>query len=352
MTLSEVQPPSYMQALTNHSAETMRTAQAAFMGEHSVAGGFSGRGGVHPDMGNRMQVIQTGSPSMAVTVRSGMTFIAGTEGSKQGMYLCLNDADKTISVAAAPGPGLSRKDIVQVRVRDAAYSGGSNDWLIEVKTGTPAATSTEVAPANDANGITIAVISIGPSQPSITNANIQMFAPYAHAVGGYTEVNNAFFFPPSATLRPGQRAHRLDNDSSWIWNGTLSVWEAVPTITQGTYTPSTPAGFNLGATGTKQGFYRLMNGPRMCFWSVEFNFNGAGSTVPSGPTFSVDLPPGVPSAVQGSGAGNFDWTNRALVWRALAGSTTVLCKTADNNVLTAGFAPSPSYMHLGGWYMY
>jgi hypothetical protein len=268
------------------------------------------------------------------------------------MYYCTNDADTTKSVAAAPGVGQSRKDIVQARVRDSQYSGGANDWLLEVKTGTAAATGTEVAPNNDANGITIAIISIGPGATGITNSNIQMFAPYAHAVGGYAEANNAFLMPPSGTIRPGQRVHRLDNDSSWVWNGTSGVYEAVPTVTQGTYTPSTPSGFNLGATGTKQGFYRLLNGARICFWSVEFNFNGAGSTVPAGPTFSIDLPPGVPSAVQGSGAGNFDWQNRALVWRALPGSTQVFCKTADNGVLTGGFAPSPSYMHLGGWYMY
>src|ERR1051326_9034594 len=119
--MPEIQPPSFMQARTDHSAETMRTAQAAFMGEHSVAGGFGGRGGVHPDVANRMQVIQTGSPSMAVIVRSGVVFLAGTEGSQQGMYVCRNDADKTISVAAAPGAGLSRKDIVQARVRDSQY---------------------------------------------------------------------------------------------------------------------------------------------------------------------------------------------------------------------------------------
>lgn len=350
--MTEIQPASFYQARTDHSAEVMRMAQAAMMGEHNIAGGFSGRGGIHPESGNRMQVTQTGSPSMAVIVRSGTVFLAGSEGARQGMYVCHNDADKTISVAAAPGAGQSRKDIVQARVRDAQYSGSNNDWLLEVKTGTPASTGTEVAPANDANGLTLAIISIGPSQSSIVNANILMFAPYAHSVGGYGEIGNPFLFPPSGSIRPGQRIHRTDNEVSYLWNATLGQWNAIPTVTEGTYTPSTPSGWTLGATGTKAGYYKLFPGIRMCFFSAEFNFNGAGGAVAAGPTFNMDLPPGVPAVAQGSGAGNFDWANRALVWRVLNGSSVALCKTADNAVLTNGFAPSPSYLHIGGWYLY
>lgn len=350
--MAEILPPGFMQGRTDHSAEVMRMMAAAHMGEHNVGGGFAGRGGVHPESGNRLNVTQTGSPSMAVIVRSGTVFLAGSEGARQGLYICHNDADKTISVATAPGAGQSRIDIVQARVRDAQYSGASNDWLLEVKTGTPASTGTQVAPTNDANGLTIALINIGPSQSSITNANIVWFAPYAHALGGYAEVQNPFLMPPSGTLRPGQRVHRSDNEVSYIWNATSGTWNAIPTVTEGTYTPATPASFNLGATGTKAGYYKLFPGIRMCFFSVEFNFNGAGGTVPAGPTFSVDLPPGIPAAAQASGAGNYDWGNRGLVWRGLNGSSSVLVKPTDSAVLTAAFAPSPSYMHVGGWYLY
>lgn len=348
--MAEVLPPAFMQARSDHSAETMRLLTAAFMGENNIGGGLNGRGGVHPGIGNRMAVTQTGSPTMAVIVRSGGIFLAGTEGATQGLYFCENNADKTMSVAAAPGAGLSRIDIVQARVRDSQYSGGLNDWILEVKTGTAA--SSPVAPNNDANGLTIAIINVGPSVPSINNGNIVWFAPYAHALGGYLEANNAFYFPPVGTVRPGQRAHRIDTDVSYIYNATDNLWDPVPVVRQGAYTPSLPSGFNMGATGTRTGQYKLMPSIRMAFFSANFYFNGAGSVVPAGPTFSVDLPPGIPSAEMCSGAGNFDWSNRGLVWRGLNGSSTVLVKTADSNALTTGFAPSPSYLHVGGWYQY
>lgn len=348
--MATLQPPSFMQARTDHSAEVMRLHAATMFGEHPLAGGFLTRGGVHPEHGNRMLVTQTGSPTMAVIVKSGTVVLPGTEGGKQGVYVCHNDADVTLSVAAAPGPGTSRIDIVQARVRDAAYSGGNNDWILEVKTGTAAASP--VAPNNDANGITIAIINVAASVSSINNGNIVWFAPYVHALGGYAEANNNFYLPPSGTIRPGQRAHTLHNEVSQIWNATNGQWDVIPTVQQGTYTPATPSGFNLGASGTKAGFYKLINSIRMCFWSVEFNFNGASGTVPAGPTFVIDLPPGITPAQQGSGAGNYDFGNRGLIWRALPGGSQVLVKTSDSAVMTAGFAPSPSYMHVGGWIIY
>ncbi len=348
--MATVQPPSFMQGRTDHSAEVLRMHSAAMFGEHPLAGGFLTRGGVHPEHGNRMQVTQTGSPTMAVVVRSGTVVLPGTEGGKQGVYICHNDADVTLSIAAAPGPGTSRIDIVQAKVRDAAYSGGSNDWILEVKTGTAAASP--VAPNNDANGITLAIVNVASGQSSVNNGHIVWFAPYVHAVGGYAEAPNDFYIPPTGTVRPGQRVHTLHNEVSQIYNSTANRWDVVPTVQQGAYTPGTPSGFNLGATGTKAGFYKLIASIRLCFWSVEFNFNGAGGTVPAGPTFNIDLPPGIVPTQQGSGAGNYDFGNRGLVWRALPGGSQVLVKTTDSAVMTAGFAPSPSYMHVGGWIIY
>lgn len=345
-----VQPPAFMQARSDHSAETMRLHSSAMLGGHPLAGGFIPRGGVHPEHGNRLLVTQTGSPTMAVIVKSGTAFLPGTEGGKQGVYVCHNDADVTLSISASPGPGTSRIDIVQAKVRDSAYSGGNNDWVLEVKTGTAAASP--VAPNNDANGITLAIVNVGASVSSINNGNIVWFAAYQSALGGYVEANNDFYKPPSGTIRPGQRVHTLHNEVSSIWNQTDGQWDAVPTVRQGTYTPNTPSGFNLGVSGTKAGFYKLIPSIRMAFWSAEYNFLGTGSTVPAGPTFAVDLPPGIVPTQQGSGTGNLDWQNRGLVWRALPGGSQVLVVTSDKQVMAGGFAPSASYMHIGGWVIY
>lgn len=348
--MATVQPPAFMQARNDHSAETMRLHSAALLGSHPLAGGFVSRGGVHPEHGNRMQVTQTGSPSMAVIVRSGTCFLPGTEGGKQGVYICHNDADVTLSIAAAPGPGLSRIDIVQARVRDSAYSGGSNDWVLEVKTGTAA--GSPVAPNTDANGITLAIVNVGASVSSINNGNIVWFAAYQAALGGYIEANNDFYKPPSGTIRPGQRVHTLHNEVSSIWNATDGQWDVIPTVRQGTWTPTTPSGFNLGATGSKTGQYKMIPSIRMAYFSANYYFNGAGSTIPAGPTFSVDLPPGIVPTEQATGTGVLDWGNRGLVWRALNGGSQVLVVTSDKLVLTGGFAPSASYMNINGWVQY
>jgi hypothetical protein len=348
--MAEINPPGFMQARNDHSAEVLRSAHTSLMGGHPLGGGFATRGGVHPEHGNRLAVTQTGSPTMAVVVRQGTVFIQGTEGGNQGAYVCKNDADKTIAVAAAPGPGLNRIDIVQARVRDQTYSGVNNDWVLEVKTGTPA--GSPVAPNADANGMAIALIQVNSGVTSINTGNITWVAPYANGLGGYMEVPNLFYLPPSGTIRPGQRAHQLNDDVSKIWNGTAGVWEVVPTIREGTYTPSVPSGFNFGATGTRNGYYKVIPSIRMIHFSAVFTFNGAGSTVPAGPTFQLDVPPGFPTADFCSGIGYYDWGLRAMWWRGVPGGAQVQVRTSDNGVLTNGFTPGFSHMEYNGWYRY
>jgi hypothetical protein len=287
---------------------------------------------------------------MAVVVRQGTVFIQGTENGSQGVYVCHNDNDVTLSVNAAPGAGQSRIDIVQARVRDSQYSGGNNDWVLEVKAGTAAASP--VAPATDANGVAIALINVASSATSILSGNITWLAPYANALGGYIEVPGAFYYPPAGTIRPGQRIHDLSTESSKIWNSTAAAWETVPTIQTGTYTPGTPSGVNLGATGSKSGSYKVIPSIRMIFFSAIFQFNGAGSAMPAGPTLIVDFPPGFPPSELCSGAGWFDWGVKPLGWRGLPGGTQLQLKASDNVAFLTNFTPGFTWLHVGGWYPY
>jgi hypothetical protein len=348
--MAEVNPPAFLQGRGDHSAEVTRLMVSSMLGEHAAGGGFGGRGGVHPDHGNRMQVTQTGSPSMAVVVRSGTVFVPGSQGAKQGMYVCHNDADKTVAIGAAPGPGQSRIDIVQARVRDAAYSGASNDFLIDVKAGTAAPTGTQVMPSADANAVILAFVTINNGMSSITNANITWWAPYAHSVGGYTEVANSFYNPPSATIRPGQRIHNLSTQTSYLWNSTSGTWEAVVTARVGTYTPSVPSGFNLGATGARTGRYRLLPQLGLCYFSADFKFEGAGWSVPAANNFNVDLPPGIPPSGWASGSGFYDWQNRGLWWRCLTGASTAFVATTTGGNMASG--TGTIYMAINGFYPY
>ena len=350
--MTALQPPAFMQARSDHSAEVLRKAILTMFGSHAVGGGFTTRGGVQPEHGNRMNVTQTGSPSMAVIVKQGTCVIQGTESGNQGVYVCHNDADVTLTVPTAPGPGQSRIDIVQARVRDAAYSGGNNDWVLEVKAGTAAATGTQVAPNTDANGIALALINVGPSVTSINNGNIVWFAAYLNALGGYIEAPNTFYHPPVGTVRSGQRVHTTNDEISKIWNATLSTWDKIDTVQEGTYTPGTPSGFNLGATGSKAAFYKLHPAIRMIYFSATFQFNGAGSAVPAGPTFFVDLPPSLPPSDYCQGSGWYDWGVRPLGWRGIPGNSQIQVKSTDGATYLTNFTPGFTWLNVAGWYPY
>src|SRR5688572_10261808 len=96
------------------------------------------RCGVHPSLGNKLQVTQTGSPSMAVLVKSGVAWLPGSISSTQGSYGVMNDADVTLSITAAHAT-LPRIDRVVFKVEDSQYAGVANTSSVVVVTGTAAA---------------------------------------------------------------------------------------------------------------------------------------------------------------------------------------------------------------------
>ena len=121
---------------------------------------------------------------------------------------------------------------------------------------------------------------------------------------------------------------------------------------EGTYTPNTPSGFNMGATGSKQGYYKVIPSLRMIYFRAVYQFNGAGSVIPAGPTTLIDLPPGFPAADFFSCDGYLDWGLRGLWGRGTPSGSQVQVRTSDNAAMTSGFAPSFSHMAVNGWYPY
>src|SRR5258708_6781081 len=180
--MTVINPPGFLQnAGATHTAEQMRDHFALLTAGRISSGSLIPRGGVNIALGNSLSVTQTGSPSMAVIVRSGLASIPGSEGAKQGVYSVLNDGDVTLSIAAAHAT-LNRIDIVCFKVEDQGYSGSNNLSSLVVVTGTPA--SSPAAPSAPPNSIVLAQVSIVALDTSITNGEITDKRFYFAATGG------------------------------------------------------------------------------------------------------------------------------------------------------------------------
>ncbi|MGN6724103.1 MAG: hypothetical protein ACTHJM_15965 [Marmoricola sp.] len=161
-------------------------------GSHSAALFRQAVSSVVPNGGGLVQtgdlaVTQTGTPSMAVVVGVGRAWVpgtnvanfSGTTYSAQAQYFALNDANVTLTIAAAD-PTNPRIDIVCLTVNDSQYTGSTNNAALQVITGTPA--PTPAAPAAPANTLVLAQVSVAANAPSIINANISAPTTPLHAI--------------------------------------------------------------------------------------------------------------------------------------------------------------------------
>lgn len=148
-------PPSYMEA-GDYSAREDRLLTDTLVPIPGVVDG--------------MDVSQQTTANMSVRVSAGRAFVKYTASSDQGTYHVVNDGFVTLAIASAHAT-LTRIDRVVLTVRDATLAGGlNNDAIFQVITGTPA--SSPSAPAQPANSITLAVITISPGVSSIVTAKI------------------------------------------------------------------------------------------------------------------------------------------------------------------------------------
>lgn len=151
-------------------------------GSHSAALFRQAVSSIVPNGGGLVQagdlaVTQTGTPSMGVVVGVGRAWVpgtnvanfSGTTYSSQAQYFALNDGPVTLTINAAD-PTNPRIDVVCLTVNDSNYSGTTNSAVLQVITGTPAASPT--APAAPANSLVLAQVSVAANATSITNSNI------------------------------------------------------------------------------------------------------------------------------------------------------------------------------------
>ena len=197
-----LQPPSFMQNRTDHTAQEDRLFLAGLVKPGGGIGTLSRIAGVN-------LVRAQASPNMSVIVHRERFFIPGTEDTDQGVYHGFNDADLTVTIAAA-SPTLPRIDIICASIQDSFYSGGSNQFNLGAITGTPA--SSPVPPTAPANSITIANIAVAANATSVTNANI---------------TNNATV----ATSTPiGLVAQNFTNSARDVVGGTLTNCQQITSV--------------------------------------------------------------------------------------------------------------------------
>lgn len=163
-------PPGWEQnAGTVYTAQMMRYYTNTLLNGNS-AGSLIPRGGINYGLGNGCTVQEDSpSPSMNVRVLNGMGVVPGTENSLQGGYQFMNDGTVTVALDAAHAT-LGRIDLIVVRVRDSAYSGGTNDVTIEKVTGTPS--GSPAIPSAPSNSLILAQISVGAAVTTIPNSVI------------------------------------------------------------------------------------------------------------------------------------------------------------------------------------
>lgn len=165
--IAAVNPPAYIQA-SSHPADVFRRAIQTAMS--------SGYGCVNNGPSTfDLLVTANGTPNMSVNVAAGRAGIPGTQNVLlQGIYECLNDATVNLSIAASH-PTLPRNDLVVASVQDAAYSGATNLWLLQVITGTAAASPAD--PSVPANSISLSRVRVDAAVSSIVSGKITDIRP-------------------------------------------------------------------------------------------------------------------------------------------------------------------------------
>ena len=150
-------PPSWLQN-GSHSAENDRlTASQITWAQTGVR------------RTNDLAVSQSATPAMTVSIAAGWAVIVGDYTSNMGAYSVFNDAAVTGTITAA-NPTNPRIDRVCLTINDSAYTGVTNNVVVNVVAGTPA--GSPVAPATPTNSISLATVAVGAGVTTIVTANI------------------------------------------------------------------------------------------------------------------------------------------------------------------------------------
>lgn len=260
--------PSFLQA-GSHPAEETRLMVNALAGggtgsfaQPLSGGSITARDSAHGIINESdLAVTQNGTPNMSVNVAAGSCFIRGMSSAVQGAYHLVNDGTLNVTISAADATN-ARRDLIIAVVRDAAYSGASNDARIIVVTGTPAASPSDPSLASFPNALVLARVAVAAGATTITNANITDLRQFAL-------VNGTLPIATSTTIRDIRLASPTDGqgmylntntttEGPWFYNGTSwrQPWN-MPwgNIIQATSTSNTSIGASLATVGISTGSF-------------------------------------------------------------------------------------------------
>lgn len=275
-----VQTPPYALQASSHSAELFRRA---------VTAACTGTGVISfPDL----KVTQNTGADLKCQVAAGQNLIPGTLGSatgmppnpnaqtaytgalanftSQGVYYGFNDAAITALAFTSAHATLNRIDLVVATVQDAFYSGATNNWVIQVVTGTAA--GSPVAPAIPANTLVLAEVSIAAAATAVVNANITDKRPFAR-----------FGLSASNIQTNGVVANEICTSSSAVDLATVGPTCAVIVPSSGIIQVSVTATIQCSASGQYGFMYFTMSGAntmaaQQTYSLFHGNFVGASST--------------------------------------------------------------------------
>lgn len=267
-----LQPPVWLENSDQHNAQDYRAMLASL-----VSGGIAAPGA--------LAVTEApGTPDMSVRVAAGGVFIRSTRSAAQGIYHAYNDAAVTVVVPAADATN-ARIDLVVVRVRDEAQdvSLSQNDVVVELVTGTPAATPTEPTISFE-DYLVLARINVAASVSAITNSDIVdrrvrsavvrggSLYPVVRQVLGtsgdatVTATTPGILATPTAAIVPAQAGDWLNITLSGMWGSSAGLGR----LSVGSTDAASTTLFNLMAGNSTSGYLAWRGSA-----SVESPFGGS-----------------------------------------------------------------------------
>jgi hypothetical protein len=222
--------PSFLQA-GSHPAEETRLMVNALAGggtgsftQPLSGGSITGRDSAHGIINDSdLAVTQNGTPNMSVNVAAGSCLIRGMSSAVQGAYHLVNDGTLNVAISAADATN-PRRDLIIAVVRDAAYSGASNDARIIVVTGTPAASPSDPSLTSNPNALVLARVAVAAGATSITNANITDLRQFALTAGEIPVTTTTAARDIRLASPTDGQAHYLNSNTTteglWFYNGT------------------------------------------------------------------------------------------------------------------------------------
>jgi hypothetical protein len=160
--MAEINPPAYLQEGCYEAVQDRRLLSSIICTEGVAFGAC-------PDDGapNALEVVDSGTGGMNVSVSEGAAFIQGDTISCQGMYHVVNDGPVDILLTPAD-PVDDRTDLIIARVADSQYAGALDEWVLEDVTGTPGGG----VPAAPGNALVLAEVFVAAATAEIVAGNI------------------------------------------------------------------------------------------------------------------------------------------------------------------------------------